>query len=109
MKPNKPPKDALRAARKGSREAEIGMYDHPLPKHRVHRSKKQYDRKYEKTRLKMKAGFLFYSIKLSYLCQTPTTPILFLIRAPGTRHIQFYPAQRRTGRSFPRLELAGCQ
>jgi hypothetical protein len=28
------------------------MYDHPLPKHKVHRSKKQYDRKLAKARLK---------------------------------------------------------
>jgi hypothetical protein len=48
----KPPKDPLKAARKGSREAEIGMYDHPLPKHKVHRSKKQYDRQTAKARLK---------------------------------------------------------
>jgi hypothetical protein len=48
----KPPKDALKAARKGSREAEIGMYDHPIAHHRVHKSKKQYDRKTAKARLK---------------------------------------------------------
>ncbi len=50
MKP-KPPKDPLKAARKGSREAEIGMFDHPLPKHKVHKSKKQYNRKTVKARL----------------------------------------------------------
>jgi hypothetical protein len=42
----------LKAARKGSREAEIGMYNHPLPKHKVHQSKKQYNRKTVKARLK---------------------------------------------------------
>ncbi len=55
MKP-KPPKDPLKAARKGSREAEIGMYDHPLPKHKVHTSKKQYSRKNAKARLKKNEG-----------------------------------------------------
>lgn len=48
----KPPKDALRASRKGSRDAEIGLYDHPIPHHKVHRSKKQYNRKIAKARLK---------------------------------------------------------
>lgn len=51
MKPN-PPKGLLKAARKGSREAEIELYERPLPKHKVHRSKKQYDRKNVKARLK---------------------------------------------------------
>ncbi len=55
----KPPKDPLKAARKGSREAEIGMFDHPLPKHKVHKSKKQYNRKSAKARLK-KGEPLFY-------------------------------------------------
>jgi hypothetical protein len=50
MKP-KPPKDPLKAARKGSREAEIEMHGHPLPKHKMHKSKKQYDRKDTKARL----------------------------------------------------------
>ncbi len=42
-------------------DQEIGMYDHPLPRHRVHRSKKQYDRKSDKARLKNNDGgpFLF--------------------------------------------------
>jgi transposase len=51
MKP-RPPKDSLKAARKGSREAEIAMYGHPLPKHKVHYSPKQYDRAKSKARLK---------------------------------------------------------
>ncbi len=59
MKP-KPPKDPLKAARKGSREAEIGMFDHPLPKHKVHKSKKQYNRKTVKAHLK-KGEPLFWS------------------------------------------------
>lgn len=45
------PKDPLKAARKGSREAEIEMHDHPLPKHKVHKSKKQYDRAKSKATL----------------------------------------------------------
>ena len=40
----------MAAARKGSREAEIEMYRHPLPTHKVHQSKKQYNR------AKIKAG-----------------------------------------------------
>jgi hypothetical protein len=51
MKP-KSLNDPLKAARRGSREAEIGMYDHPLPKHKVHKSKKHYNRKTVKARLK---------------------------------------------------------
>jgi hypothetical protein len=47
---SKSPKDPLKAARKGSREAEIGMYDHPIAHHRVHQSKKTYNR------AKVKAG-----------------------------------------------------
>ena len=67
MKPNKPPENPLKAARKGSREAEIGMYDHPLPRHRVHRSKKQYDRKSDKARLKNNDGeFFFVSIQRKF-------------------------------------------
>jgi hypothetical protein len=65
MKP-KPPKDPLKAARKGSREAEIGMYDHPLPKHKVHRSKKQYSRKKAKARLNYD-GELFFSPRYSLI------------------------------------------
>jgi hypothetical protein len=59
MKPKKQPNDPLKAARKGSREAEIGMYDHPLPKHIVHQSKKNYNRKTVKARLK-KGEFCFF-------------------------------------------------
>ena len=60
MKP-KPPKDPLKAARKGSREAEIGMFDHPLPKHKVHKSKKQYSRKNSKVRLNNEGEPLFFA------------------------------------------------
>jgi hypothetical protein len=48
----KPPEDPLKASRKGSREAEIGMFGHPVARHRVHKSQKQYDRKTAKARLK---------------------------------------------------------
>ena len=44
------PKNSLKASRKGSREAEIAMYGHPIPHHKVHQSKKTY------SRAKMKAG-----------------------------------------------------
>ena len=37
--------DYIKACRKGSREAEITLYGHPLPKHSVHKSKKTYNRK----------------------------------------------------------------
>ncbi len=61
MKP-KSPKDPLKAARKGSREAEIGMFDHPLPKHKVHKSKKQYSRKTVKACLKKGEPLFSYSV-----------------------------------------------
>jgi hypothetical protein len=68
------PKDPLAAARKGSREAEIGMYDHPLPKHKVHRSKKQYDRQTAKARLNK--GELYF--------WTPITGVVHKKRVPLT-------------------------
>lgn len=55
MKPKRAD-DALLAARRGSRDAEIAMYGHPIPHHRVHKSKKQYDRKNAKARLKKWGG-----------------------------------------------------
>lgn len=45
-----PANEYIRAARKGSREAEIEQYGHPLNHHRIFKSKKVYDRK------KIKAG-----------------------------------------------------
>ncbi len=42
--------DYVKAHRKASREEEIALHGHPLPRKRVHKSKKQYDRK------KIKAG-----------------------------------------------------
>lgn len=54
----------IRAARKGSREAEIEQYGHPLNHHRIFKSKKVYDRK------KIKAGdkglpYLFLTFGIS--------------------------------------------
>lgn len=40
-----PLEEYIKAARKGSREAEIEQYGRPLPKHRVHASKKTYNRR----------------------------------------------------------------
>lgn len=53
--------DYVKAARRASREAEIEIYEHPLPKRKVHQSKKTYNRQ------QLKAGkndlfFLFPSI-----------------------------------------------
>lgn len=58
----KHPKDALRAARKGSRDAEIGMYGHPIAHHKVHRSKKQYDRKRDKARPGKEDGPFYFAL-----------------------------------------------
>lgn len=38
----------LKANRKASREVEIEAFGHPLPKHKVHKSKKIYNRKKNK-------------------------------------------------------------
>ncbi len=40
-----PLEEYIKAARKGSREAEIEQHGHPLPKHCVHTSQKIYNRK----------------------------------------------------------------
>ncbi|MCF8298864.1 MAG: hypothetical protein K9J13_15050 [Saprospiraceae bacterium] len=37
--------DYIKANRKASREAEIDEHKHVIPRHKVHRSKKIYDRK----------------------------------------------------------------
>lgn len=58
MKP-KPPKNSLKAARKGSREAEIAIYGHPIPHHKVHKSKKAYSR--AKTKAGLKNDRPFYT------------------------------------------------
>ena len=38
-------RDYIKAARKGSREAEIELYGHPLPQHKIFKNKKKYNRK----------------------------------------------------------------
>lgn len=55
----KSPKNALKAARKGSRDAEIEIYKHPIPHNKVHQSKKQYNRAKMKAGLNQKTGFRF--------------------------------------------------
>lgn len=37
--------DYIKALRKGSRDAEIELYGKPLPKHKIHKSKKIYNRR----------------------------------------------------------------
>lgn len=37
--------DYIKALRKGSGDAEIELYGKPLPKHKIHKSKKIYNRK----------------------------------------------------------------
>lgn len=44
-KKQQPLTDYIKAARRGSREAEIELYGRPLNHHRVVKSKKAYDRK----------------------------------------------------------------
>lgn len=44
-------KNYLKASRKASRELEISLFGHPLPKNKVHKSKKLYDRKKFKCKL----------------------------------------------------------
>lgn len=45
MKKRPTAKDYVKAARKGSREAEIELHGHPVSYKRVHESKKRYSRK----------------------------------------------------------------
>jgi len=66
--PKDPLRGALKAARRGSRDAEIGLYDHPLPHHKVHRSKRRYDRKSEKARLKRGEPFLLRVVRVVQMC-----------------------------------------
>ena len=51
--------DYIKAARKGSREAEIEMYGKPLNYNRVVKSKKQYDRKKLKADDKRHSPYFF--------------------------------------------------
>lgn len=44
--------DYLKAARRGSREAELELYGRPVPRSRVHKSRKIYNRKRVKAGLK---------------------------------------------------------
>jgi hypothetical protein len=52
--------DYLKASRRGSREAEIEMYGHPVSYHRIITSKKVYNRKKMKAEDKGSALFLLY-------------------------------------------------
>lgn len=45
MKKKQTHDDYIKAARRGSREAELELHGHPVPRNRVHKSKKTYDRK----------------------------------------------------------------
>jgi hypothetical protein len=54
--------DYLKAARKGSREAEIEMYGKPLNHKRIVKSKKMYDRKKMRADDKRHSPLLFYNI-----------------------------------------------
>jgi hypothetical protein len=58
MKPNKLTTQ-VKAARRGSRQAEIDLYGHPLPHHKVHTSKKTYSRAKAKAGLKKDRPFDF--------------------------------------------------
>lgn len=56
MKKSKP-QNPLKAARRGSREAEIEMYGRPIPQHKIHQSPKQYNRAKAKVDLKKDRPF----------------------------------------------------
>ena len=66
--------DYIKAARRGSREAEIEMYGKPLNHHRVVKSKKQYNRKKVKADDKRHSPYFFlketcpYIQKKIYIC-----------------------------------------
>ncbi len=66
--------DYLKAARKGSREAEIELHGHPVNRRKVHKSKKIYDRK------KIKAGLkpLPYLFSASAALHAETSRIIGL-------------------------------
>jgi len=55
------PSDYIKASRKGSREAEIEMYGHPIHHERVFVSKKKYNRK-DKSWKTPERGFLFSAV-----------------------------------------------
>ncbi len=51
-------RDYLKANRKASREEEIASFGKPLPKSKVHKSKKIYDRKKAKAETETQPNFL---------------------------------------------------
>lgn len=87
MKP-KPPKNPLKAARKGSRDAEIAMYGHPLPPNKVHKSKRQYDRKNAKTRLKKGGPGIFNTT-------TPHATLFHVVAPAASAGRNLYPSALR--------------
>lgn len=54
--------DYIKANRRGSREAEIESYGHPVNYHRVQVSKKVYDRKKSKADDTRRLPYLFFSV-----------------------------------------------
>ena len=66
MKTNKSLSDYINASRKGSREAEIEHYGHSVNHHRVHSSRKKYNRKKVKADVKgLPFDFISY---LNFAC-----------------------------------------
>ena len=59
--------DYVKANRKASREAEIEMYGHPICHHRVHQSKKVYNRRKIKAADKKLPYFFVFKIASLYL------------------------------------------
>ncbi|MFV0555029.1 MAG: hypothetical protein ACK5LR_10055 [Mangrovibacterium sp.] len=55
-------RDYIKANRKASREAEIENHNRPVSFHRVHKSKKVYDRKRSKAEQKKALPYFFYAI-----------------------------------------------
>lgn len=52
----------IKANRRASREAEIEVFGHPLPIHKVHKSKKIYTRKNKKAGREDLPFFYFYPL-----------------------------------------------
>lgn len=61
---NKQKKDYIKANRKAAREVEIEMYGRPLPRKKVHKSKKVYDRKKNKASRKDLPYFIYKELTL---------------------------------------------
>lgn len=73
----------IKANRKGSREAEIEMYGKPLPKHKVHQSKKVYDRKRMKAdERRLPSFYLLASKRSTWTTILLSTIILFFVSFP---------------------------